>query len=174
MNENPQHKQRRCGQCRNVGHDRRTCNMATPAQDELLDELLDDDEWETGLDELLEPEQEQMQDAQNRAEQLDAQNRAEQQDSLNLVCERIYDRQVQEAHEEGISQMVALPVLRETAVEMKECPICIDNLGETGKTVLKCGHTVCVSCFLEQILDAHAAKNVEKCMCPVCRVNYIK
>jgi hypothetical protein len=75
--------------------------------------------------------------------------------------------------EEGLARMAALPVLRETAVEATECPICIVDLGEVGKTVLKCGHTVCVSCFLQQVLRATAMRNTNGCACPVCRVNYI-
>ena len=72
-----------------------------------------------------------------------------------------------------LARMVALPVLRETAVEATECPICIEDLGEVGKTILKCGHTVCVSCFLQQMMRATAETRARDCACPVCRVNYI-
>ncbi len=78
------------------------------------------------------------------------------------------------ANEEGLARMVELPILRETAVEMKECPICFVEMGETGKTVLKCGHTVCESCFLQQVLRAMSLNSTSGCACPVCRVNYIK
>ena len=77
------------------------------------------------------------------------------------------------ATENQLARMVALPVLRETAVEATECPICIEDLGEVGKTVLKCGHTLCVSCFLQQMMRATAANRVNDCACPVCRVSYI-
>jgi hypothetical protein len=75
--------------------------------------------------------------------------------------------------ENELARMVALPVLRETAVEATECPICIEDLGEVGKTVLKCGHTLCVSCFLQQMMRATAANRAHDCKCPVCRVSYI-
>ena len=75
--------------------------------------------------------------------------------------------------EEGLARMAALPVLRETAVEATECPICIEDLGEVGKTVLKCGHTLCVSCFLQQMMRATAESRARDCKCPVCRVSYI-
>ena len=75
--------------------------------------------------------------------------------------------------ENQLARMVALPVLRETAVEATECPICIEDLGEVGKTVLKCGHTLCVSCFLQQMMRATAANRAHDCKCPVCRVSYI-
>jgi hypothetical protein len=77
------------------------------------------------------------------------------------------------ATENELARMVALPVLRETAVETTECPICIEELGEVGKTVLKCGHTVCLSCFLQQMMRATGATRARDCACPLCRVNYI-
>lgn len=67
-----------------------------------------------------------------------------------------------------------LPILRDKVVDVAECPICMDTLGETGKTVLKCGHVVCQGCFLQQVLRATANKKVDSCACPVCRVNYLK
>ena len=77
------------------------------------------------------------------------------------------------ANEEGLARMVALPVLSEEVFEADECPICMETLGKTGKTVMKCGHTVCVSCFLQQMIRATAARREIDCACPVCRVNYI-
>lgn len=73
-----------------------------------------------------------------------------------------------------LKRMAELPVLRATAIEMDECPICIEPLGETGKVVLKCGHSVCQGCFLQQVLMARGADKLNKCVCPMCRVNYIK
>lgn len=67
-----------------------------------------------------------------------------------------------------------LPILRDKVVDVAECPICMETLGETGKTVLKCGHAVCQGCFLQQVLRATASKKVDSCACPVCRVNYLK
>jgi hypothetical protein len=77
------------------------------------------------------------------------------------------------ANEEGLARMVALPVLSEKVFEVDDCPICMETLGKTGKTVMKCGHTVCVSCFLQQMIRATAARREIDCACPVCRVNYI-
>jgi hypothetical protein len=75
--------------------------------------------------------------------------------------------------EKDLGVIAALPILREKAVEVDECPICIEALGETGKTVLKCGHTLCQACFLQQVLRATATKRKTDCACPICRVNYI-
>ena len=77
-------------------------------------------------------------------------------------------------NEELLTKMMELPVLRETEVNETNCPICFDELGETGKTVLKCGHPVCVSCFMQQILRATALKKLDKCECAICKVNFIK
>jgi len=67
-----------------------------------------------------------------------------------------------------------LPIVRDKAVDTDDCPVCMETLGETGKTVLKCGHIVCQSCFLQQVLRATANKKVDSCACPMCRVNYLK
>ena len=75
--------------------------------------------------------------------------------------------------EKDLGVIATLPILREKAVVADECPICIEALGETGKTVLKCGHTLCQGCFLQQVLRATATKRKTDCACPVCRVNYI-
>lgn len=90
---------------------------------------------------------------------------------INLANRR--HEPMETATENELARMVALPVLRETAVEATECPICIEDLGEVGKTVLKCGHTLCVSCFLQQMMRATAASRARECKCPVCRVGYI-
>jgi len=43
----------------------------------------------------------------------------------------------------------------------KECPICIENIRDTGYVVTECGHYYCLKCFLEHI------QNNNKC--PMCR-----
>ena len=73
-----------------------------------------------------------------------------------------------------MKHIAELPVIRDTVIEMKECPICMDTLGETGKIILKCGHSVCQGCFLQQMMRAVALKKTTECACPMCRVNYIE
>ena len=73
-----------------------------------------------------------------------------------------------------LKRVSELPIVRDKAVDTDDCPVCMETLGETGKTVLKCGHIVCQSCFLQQVLRATASKKVDSCACPVCRVNYLK
>lgn len=73
-----------------------------------------------------------------------------------------------------LKKVAELPILRDTAIEMDECPICMETLGETGKIILKCGHSVCQGCFLQQMVHSTVIKKKNDCACPVCRVKYIK
>tara|TARA_B110000503_G_C6975745_1_gene341086 strand:- start:60 stop:806 length:747 start_codon:yes stop_codon:yes gene_type:complete len=54
----------------------------------------------------------------------------------------------------------------ETAVELTDCPICFDELGNTNKMVLRCGHTFCGDCIMEHMPRVGGLK------CPVCRAQY--
>ena len=72
-----------------------------------------------------------------------------------------------------VKNISTLPVLRETAIETDDCPVCLEKLGETGKTILKCGHVICISCMLQQTLIHSASQDWKKCCCPVCRNNYL-
>ena len=60
----------------------------------------------------------------------------------------------------------------DVCIPADDCPICMEPLGNTGKTVLSCGHTLCTSCFIKQIVVAHDQKKSENCGCPVCRRKY--
>ena len=43
----------------------------------------------------------------------------------------------------------------------RECPICIENIRDTGYVVTECGHHFCLKCFIKHI--QHNNK------CPMCR-----
>jgi len=60
---------------------------------------------------------------------------------------------------------------RDKVIETESCPICMDTMGETDITVLRCGHTFCSHCVLSHTLRC-AMKPVD-CSCPVCRGVYI-
>lgn len=66
-----------------------------------------------------------------------------------------------------------LPILRETAIETDDCPICLDTLGDTAKVILRCGHQLCTACMLTQTLRAATATNMRECQCPICRSGYL-
>jgi len=123
---------------------------------------------------LMEKEQEQLRIQRHMQEEIDeAEIRARllmEQQMMRTPVNRDWEAE----NEELLTKMTELPVLRETEIKETNCPICFDELGETGKTVLKCGHPICVSCFTQQILRATAVKNLDKCECAICKVNFIK
>jgi hypothetical protein len=63
-----------------------------------------------------------------------------------------------------------LPIIRDNAIEANDCPICLEDLGETSKSVLRCGHQLCMSCLIGLTLRS---TDLSLCKCPVCRVSYI-
>ena len=54
----------------------------------------------------------------------------------------------------------------EDAFESSECPICFDDLGNTNKMILRCGHTLCGDCIINHMQRVGGMK------CPVCRIQY--
>ena len=66
-----------------------------------------------------------------------------------------------------------LPILRTDEVAADDCPICMETLGETNKSVLRCGHSLCTSCLLTQTLRGVALKSTSSCFCTVCRAPYL-
>jgi hypothetical protein len=53
-----------------------------------------------------------------------------------------------------------------TAFQTDECPICLEDLGETNCMVLRCGHKTCGDCILRHFQGVGGRK------CPVCRDQY--
>ena len=53
-----------------------------------------------------------------------------------------------------------------TAFQTDECPICLEDLGETNCMVLRCGHKTCGDCILRHFQSVGGRK------CPVCRDQY--
>ena len=60
---------------------------------------------------------------------------------------------------------------RDKVIETESCPICMDTMGETDITVLRCGHTFCSHCVLSHTL--RCAMKLVDCSCPVCRGVFI-
>jgi len=60
----------------------------------------------------------------------------------------------------------------DVCIDADDCPICLEPLGNTGKTILSCGHTLCTSCFIKQIVVANDQNKTDACACPVCRHKY--
>jgi len=79
----------------------------------------------------------------------------------------------QEDVQTAIMNRELLPVIRETMIEADDCPICLESLGETNKTILRCGHPLCTPCLLTQTLRGAANKSSRTCICSVCRTPYL-
>jgi len=87
--------------------------------------------------------------------------------------QHLAERRNRENNAIEIFNRVLLPIIRNTPVEAEDCPICLDELGETGKTILRCGHQVCINCIVTQTLRSAAIKSTRTCICPVCRTPYV-
>ena len=52
------------------------------------------------------------------------------------------------------------------AIETTECPVCMDDLGNTNKVVLRCGHQFCGDCLFKHLQMPRGTN------CPMCRAEY--
>ena len=57
-------------------------------------------------------------------------------------------------------------VLVEKAIETDACPVCMDTLGETNKTILRCGHQFCGDCIFTHFQNSGGTS------CPCCRKDF--
>ena len=76
-------------------------------------------------------------------------------------------------NENDIFNRELLPIISNTLFETDNCPICLERIGETGKSILRCGHQVCMNCIVTQTLTCAALINISNCKCPVCRTPYV-
>lgn len=96
------------------------------------------------------------------------------QEHNRLQQERIQERQRQHQERQRQQQISAQQeqdrlnqmVTREEAVEATECPICMDELKETNKMILRCGHQFCGDCIFKHFQGQGG------CKCPQCRSEY--
>lgn len=79
----------------------------------------------------------------------------------------------QAAAQDHIINRTVLPVLTDNAYEANDCPICLDPLGDTNKTILRCGHPMCTPCLLTMTLRSAATRNNQVCICSVCRAPFL-
>jgi len=66
-----------------------------------------------------------------------------------------------------IEEKKANMILKTNIVETQECPICMDELGNTNKAILRCGHQFCSDCIFTHLQKAHGSD------CPCCRAEYV-
>ena len=79
-------------------------------------------------------------------------------------------RSSQTYNNDAILSRTLLPIIRESMIEMSDCPICLEPLSETNISVLRCGHPLCTNCLITQTLIK--IKN-GMCKCPICRERFV-
>lgn len=67
---------------------------------------------------------------------------------------------------------VELCLLQDKVIHTDECPICMEKIGDTNKTILRCGHQFCVTCLLQNFEVISKNKDKSHCECPICRGAY--
>lgn len=67
---------------------------------------------------------------------------------------------------------VELCSLQDKVIHTDECPICMEKIGDTNKTILRCGHQFCVTCLLQNFEVISKNKQKFHCECPICRGAY--
>jgi len=72
-----------------------------------------------------------------------------------------------------MKHMNDLPAPDEKAFDATECPICLTDIGETNKSILRCGHIICMNCLMNQTIKAIAVQKLSDCKCCICRAPYM-
>ena len=83
------------------------------------------------------------------------------------------ERENEIVQQNSLVNRAPLPIIRETAIETEDCPICLDPLNKTGTAVLRCGHQICISCLLTQTLIGNRMQHANRWKCSVCRTQYL-
>ena len=55
-------------------------------------------------------------------------------------------------------------------IATEECPVCLTEPGKTSRTVMRCGHQICVTRFIRMSLRTDRSRGRFKC--PICRITY--
>ena len=178
MAQIPQRRTRMCGRCGTPGHNARTCCYDPNAEKRfrsLLPESmyipspLANNRYNKKLIDLMNAISQTNQIVQGSYKELfellDVQEKNIK--VLEQLITNLEESNIEETHREP------LPVLTETVFDETDCPICITTLGDTNKSILRCGHPICMNCLMTQTLRAVATKQTEKCICGVCREPYM-
>lgn len=90
-------------------------------------------------------------------------------DFINGVRQQLREEQTTRNIQDDnrILQRPHLPVINDIPYEATDCPVCYEDLGDTNKIILRCGHQMCSSCMITHTLR-HASSLQAKC--PTCRV----
>ena len=83
------------------------------------------------------------------------------------------NQEIEVARADEVINRALLPIIRDTPIEAEDCPIRLEPIGETGKSILRCGHQICMGCLITQTLRSAATRDTSRCICPVCRTTYM-
>ena len=67
---------------------------------------------------------------------------------------------------------VELCSLQDKVIDVDGCPICMNDFGNTDKSILRCGHQICITCLLTNIEVLSKNQKKYHCECPICRGAY--
>jgi hypothetical protein len=98
-------------------------------------------------------------------EQRDTQYRQEYQIRQRERLERT--RQRQQELSRSLEVKKANLIFKTNVIETAECPVCFDELGNTNKAILRCGHQFCSDCIFTHLQKARGSD------CPCCRAEYV-
>ena len=97
---------------------------------------------------------------------LQEQTRRRQEDQERQASrQRQRDEQARRAAMTEEERLTNLQLVTE-AIETTECPVCMDELGNTNKVVLRCGHQFCGDCLFKHLQMPRGTN------CPMCRGEY--
>ena len=100
---------------------------------------------------------------QQRIRDVERLQQQQQQERQHQNQERQREQQrLAEQEQDRLNQLVS----REEAVEATECAICMDELKQTNKSILRCGHQFCGDCIFKHFQERGGTK------CPQCRSEY--
>ena len=83
-----------------------------------------------------------------------------------ITMQQQQQRAQQRAQQQQQQQQELLVVMRDEPVEATDCPICMEPLANTNKTILRCGHQFCGDCIFQHFQGARGTN------CPQCRAVY--
>ena len=103
-----------------------------------------------------------------RQHQLQLQRRHQQHEQRHQQREaqRQQQRERQEQQQLCFEEKKANLILVDKPIDSNECLICMDTLGSTNKTILRCGHQYCGDCIFTHFQSAGGTS------CPACRQDY--
>jgi len=90
--------------------------------------------------------------------------RAQMRETANILMNMRVERSLLNEFDEAAKNSM---ITKEKAIDATECSICFNDLGETNKMILRCGHQFCGDCIFRH----HQCQNGSSC--PTCRAQFV-